>query len=189
VILVFAVALAALSVVVCGGSLEKLSRLHIKARLAIAAALAVQILIISVIPRQVAGWTGSVLQLVSYALAVYFLVQNRHIPWLWLLGLGGLSNLVAIGANGGVMPASAVALNAAGRARPKGEFLNSTSMHHPHLAFLGDNFSVPHSWPLANVFSIGDILLALGALLLLHSVCASRPVRVARRRRPLAPSA
>ncbi len=45
--------------------------------------------------------------------------QNRHIPWLWLLGLGGLSNLAAIGANGGVMPASAVALGAAGRGRPR----------------------------------------------------------------------
>ena len=59
---------------------------------------------------------------------------------------------------------------------PRGEFLNSTSLQHPHLAFLGDNFSVPRTWPLANVFSAGDIVLAVGALLLLHSVCGSRPV-------------
>jgi len=180
VILVLAVALATLSVLVCGGSLEDLAHLQIRGRGAIAAALALQILIISIIPKLVPGWLGPGLQLVSYGLAVYFLVQNRHIPWLWLVGLGGLSNLAAIGANGGVMPASPVALSAAGRVRPKGQFLNSTSLPHPHLAFLGDNFSVPHTWPLANVFSIGDIVLAAGALLLLHSVCASRPMRAAR---------
>lgn len=185
-VLVFAVALAALSVLACGGSLANLSRLQIRARGAIAAALALQILIISIIPKLVPGWLGSGLQLLSYGLAVYFLVQNRHVPWLWLVGLGGLSNLAAIGANGGVMPASPVALSAAGRARPKGQFLNSTSLAHPHLAFLGDNFSVPRTWPLANVFSIGDVVLVVGALLLLHSVSASRPVRAARHRRSLA---
>ncbi len=185
-ILVFMVAVAALSVLVCGGSLENLSRVKIKARGAIAAALALQILIISVIPKLVPGWPGSVLELVSYGLAVFFLIANRRVPWLWLVGLGGLSNLAAIGANGGVMPASPVALSAAGRVRHPGQFVNSTSLHSPHLAFLGDNFSVPRTWPLANVFSVGDIILAVGALLLLHSVCESRPMLAARRRRSLA---
>ena len=185
-ILVGMVAIAAMSVLVCGGSLENLSRLKIKARGAIAAALALQILIISVIPKLVPGWPGSVLEVASYALAVFFLIANRHIPWLWLVGLGGLGNLAAIGANGGVMPASPVALSAAGRVRHPGQFLNSTSLHNPHLAFLGDNFSVPHGWPLANVFSIGDIILAVGALLLLHSVCKSRPMLAVRRKRSLA---
>jgi hypothetical protein len=186
VILVFMVALAALSVLACGGSFENLSRVKIKARGTIVAALALQILIISVIPKEVPGWLGSGLHLGSYGLAVFFLVRNRHIPWLWLVGLGGLSNLVAIGANGGVMPASPVALSAAGRSRHPGEFLNSTSLAKPHLAFLGDDFSIPHTWPLANVFSIGDIVLAIGVLLLLHSVCESRPARAARRKRALA---
>ncbi len=185
-ILVFTVALAALSVLVCGGSLENLSRVKIKARWSIVAALVLQILIISVIPRDVPGWLGSGLHLASYGLAVCFLVRNRHISWLWLVGLGGLSNLVAIGANGGVMPASPVALSAAGRVRHPGEFLNSTSLPDPHLAFLGDNFSVPRTWPLANVFSTGDIILAFGIFLLLHSVCESRLALAAHRKRSLA---
>lgn len=173
-ILVFAVALAALSVPACGGSLERLSRLRIKARWAVLAALALQIVVISVLARQMAGWPGQVLELVSYMLAVIFLFANRRIPWLWLVGLGGLSNLVAIGANDGVMPASPVAVRAAGRVLPKGQFLNSAPLLHPRLAFLGDIFSTPRTWPLANVFSAGDVLLAVGALLLLHSVCESR---------------
>jgi hypothetical protein len=181
VILVFAVAVAALSVPLFGGSLSKLATLGIKGGWAIAVALVLQIVIISVIPKQMLGWPGQTLELGAYVLAVVFLVINRRIPWLWLVGLGGLSNLVAIGANAGVMPASPVALRAAGRARHPGQFMNSTILSHPHLAWLGDNFSVPRTLPLANVFSVGDVLLAVGALLLLHTVCSSTPARAVRR--------
>jgi hypothetical protein len=180
-ILVFMVLVAALSVLACGGSLEKLSHLRIRARWTIAAALALQILIISVIPTEMAGLPGQALELVSYALAVMFLAANRRIPWLWLFGLGGLSNLVAIGANDGVMPASPLALRASGRVLHTGRFLNSAPLLHPHVALLGDVFSTPRTWPLANVFSAGDILLALGAFLLLHTVCESRLARAASR--------
>lgn len=105
-ILVFAVAVAALSVPLFGGSLSKLAALGIKGGWAIALALVLQVVIISVIPKQMLGWPGQTLELGAYVLAVVFLVINRRIPWLWLVGLGGLSNLVAIGANAGVMPAS-----------------------------------------------------------------------------------
>jgi len=100
-----------------------------------------------------AGWPGQVLELVSYMLAVIFLFANRRIPWLWLVGLGGLSNLVAIGANDGVMPASPVAVRAAGRVLPKGQFLNSAPLLHPRLAFLGDIFRrrAPGHWPTSSV--------------------------------------
>ena len=117
--------------------------------------------------------------LASYALGIGFLVANRRIPWLWLVGGGGLANLVAIGANDGVMPASPVALRAAGRALPAGRFLNSAPLAHPRLSFLGDIFSTPRTWPLANVFSAGDVLLVVGAFLLLHTVCGSRLARLA----------
>jgi Family of unknown function (DUF5317) len=184
VILVFAVAVAALSVLLLGGSLGKLATVGIKGGWAIALALVLQVVIISVIPKQMLGWRGQTLELASYALAVLFLVINRRVPWLWLMGLGGLCNLVAIGANAGVMPASPVALRAAGRVRHPGRFMNSTVLSHPHLAWLGDNFSVPRTLPLANVFSVGDVLLAVGALLLLHSVCGSAPARAVRRTAP-----
>lgn len=174
-VLVAAVLGAALSVVACGGHLYNLARLHLRATWTVIAALALQVLIISVIASSVDGWTGQCLQLVSYGLAAFFIVANRRVPWLWLVGLGGLANLVAIGANEGVMPASARALRAAGKVTRNGRFINSRPLPHPKLAFLGDIFSTPRHWPLANVFSIGDVLLAGGALLLLHTVCASRP--------------
>jgi hypothetical protein len=181
VILVFAVAVAALSVPLFGGSLGKLATARVKGGWTIALALVLQVVIISVIPKQMLGWRGQAVELASYVLAVAFLVINRRVPWLWLVGLGGLCNLVAIGANAGVMPASPVALRAVGRVRHPGQFMNSTVLSHPHLAWLGDNFSVPRTLPLANVFSVGDVLLAVGALLLLHSLCSSAPARALRR--------
>lgn len=180
-ILVFAVAVAALSVPLFGGSLGKLATARIKGGWTIALALVLQVVIISVISKQMLGWRGQAVELASYVLAVAFLVINRRVPWLWLVGLGGLCNLVAIGANAGVMPASPVALRAAGRVRHPGQFMNSTVLSHPHLAWLGDNFSVPRTLPLANVFSVGDVLLAIGTLLLLHSLCSSAPARALRR--------
>jgi hypothetical protein len=175
VILVFAVAVAALSVPLLGGSLTRLATARVKGGWAIALALVLQVVLISVIPKQMVGWPGQAVELASYVLAVVFLVMNRRIPWLWMVGLGGLCNLVAIGANAGVMPASPVALRAAGRIRHPGQFMNSTVLSHPHLAWLGDNFSVPRGLPLANMFSVGDVLLAVGALLLLHSLCGTAP--------------
>jgi hypothetical protein len=181
VILVFAIVVAAVSVPICGGSLGKLAALEINGRWAIALALGLQVLIISVFPKQMRGWPGQIVELACYLLAMGFLVINRRTPWLWLVGIGGLCNLIAIGANAGVMPASPVALRAAGRIRHPGQFMNSTSLAHPHLSFLGDNFSVPRMLPLANVFSVGDVILAVGALLLLHSVCSSAPATALRR--------
>ncbi|MGH2757046.1 MAG: DUF5317 family protein, partial [Actinomycetota bacterium] len=94
-----------------------------------------------------------------------------------LIGLGALSNFAAIVANGGVMPASAAAQSAAGIAQEKGAFVNSGVVEDPKLLFLGDVFAIPESWPvLNNVFSVGDVLIALGALLLIHGVCGSRLV-------------
>ncbi|HEY7074541.1 MAG TPA: DUF5317 family protein [Solirubrobacteraceae bacterium] len=117
--------------------------------------------------------------LVSYALAGAFAWSNRRIPGLWLLCLGGLLNLAAITANRGTMPASAAAESAAGLTATGPA--NSSVLAHPHLAFLGDVFAIPASWPLHNVFSVGDVVLVVGACLLIGRVTGCRPPRVATR--------
>jgi hypothetical protein len=181
VILVVVVALAALSVPLLGGSLTRLGTIRLRGTPMLAAALALQILIISVVPAGLPEWSAQTLHLISYGLAAGFVVVNRRVPWLWLVGLGGLANLVAIGANAGVMPASLRALRAAGRLGHRAGFVNSGYRAGAHLRDLGDVFALPRQWPLANVFSVGDIGLAVGAFLLLHSVGASRLVPGRRR--------
>ena len=136
--------------------------------------LALQILIISVVPEG-SSTVHDLVHLSSYVLVGAVVFANRHIPWLWLVGFGGLLNFIAIASNGGVMPASASASAAAGLAPEPGEFVNSQVLPDPNLLFLGDVFGSTLPWPLPNnVFSLGDIVMALGAFLLLHTVCESR---------------
>jgi len=92
------------------------------------------------------------------------------------LAIGATLNLIAILANNGVMPASRSALRTAGRLTSSTEFLNSAAVPHPHLLFLGDILAVPHAVPLANVYSIGDLCIAMGVAIAVHGLAGSRLV-------------
>jgi hypothetical protein len=170
--LVFAVCLA--SVPLAGGRLSVLADLRFRAAWLLVVAIAVQILIVSIVPGQGSPALHNGVHIATYLLVGAFVVANRHVPWVWLVALGGVLNFAAIAANGGVMPADPDAVAAAGLAVDPGEFVNSGVVADPHLAFLGDVFWVPASWPVSNVFSVGDVLILLGALLALHCICASR---------------
>jgi MFS family permease len=164
---------AILTVPLAGGSLSKLADLRFRRFWALAAALLIQIVIISVIPEGSPG-LHSAAHMLSYVMAGYFVFANWRVPGIWLIALGGAANLAAIAANNGIMPASASALATAGRSVTPGEFTNSGVVADPNLAFLGDIFAIPKGWPLHNVFSIGDLCIALGAVIALHRLCESR---------------
>ena len=166
--------IAVFSVPLAGGRLAALADLRFRHTWLLALGLGLQILIISIAPGD-GGALHQATHVFSYVLAGAFLVLNRRVPFLWLVGVGGLMNFTAIALNRGVMPASPSALQTAGLAVEDG-FANSASLPHPLLPFLGDIFAVPAGLPLSNVFSAGDILIVLGALVLLHRVGDSRLV-------------
>jgi hypothetical protein len=116
----------------------------------------------------------SAIHLASYAFVAAFVALNLGVPYLWLIALGGMLNLVAIAANDGVMPADPTALAAAGVATDPNTFSNSTAVAEPVLLALGDIFWVPASWPVSNVFSVGDVVIVVGAFLALHTIAGSR---------------
>jgi len=148
------------------------------------AGIGTQILIISVLPGGTAGLHEAV-HMASYAMLGAFAWSNRRIPGVPLIMAGGLANFIAIAANGGVMPADPDLAQHVAREAGEG-FVNSGAVQNPHLLFLGDIFATPSSWPLYNVYSVGDLLIVLGVLVLLHGVCRSRLVpRRWRRRRPV----
>jgi hypothetical protein len=155
------------------GRLGALADLRFRARGVLFTAILAQVVIISVVPRGAAALHEAV-HLGTYLAVGAFVVANRRIPWVWLVALGGACNFAAIAANGGVMPAAPRALRAAGMVVDPTEFTNSGAVAHPHLQFLGDVFWLPSSWPVSNVFSVGDVLIVLGALLAMHCICASR---------------
>jgi hypothetical protein len=174
VILLAVLLLALVLVPLTGGRLVLLAEIELARVWAIAVALGLQIFIISVIPDRFEG-VHVPLHLLSYAFAAVFVWANRRIPGMVVIALGALCNLVAISANGGVMPATTAALRAAGLTTKAGEFANSTAVKDAKLQFLGDVFAIPDSWPIIdNVFSIGDILIAVGILWLILGVCGSR---------------
>jgi hypothetical protein len=169
--LVFLLCLA--SVPLAGGRLGALAELRFRARWVLVASILAQIVIISVVPQGSAALHDAV-HIGTYVAVAAFVVANRRIPWVWLVALGGALNFAAIVANGGIMPATPRALKAAGMVVDPAEFTNSRAVAHPHLQLLGDVFWLPSAWPVSNVFSVGDVLILLGALLAMHCVCGSR---------------
>ena len=163
-----------------GGRLQALAHVRIQWSWLIGGALALQVLAISVVPT----WPRGVLvgaHLVSYLMAGCFVWLNRRVSGLPIVALGGALNAVTIAVNGGTLPASRSALATAGIHPVAGDFNNSGVLAHPHLAWLGDVIPVPASMPMANVFSIGDLLILLGLAYGLHHLCGSRLVRSSRR--------
>ena len=106
----------------------------------------------------------------TYGGALAFLWLNRRVPGALLVGAGAASNGLTIALNGGVLPADPDAVVRAGE-RPGGEsrveagdFANSAVVADPVLPWLGDAFAWPAPLPLANTFSIGDVLVLLGVV-------------------------
>ena len=170
--LVAIVLASALAVPLLGGRLGALAEVRLRLPWALPAALALQVVALDV--PGVPDWLRRLLHVGSYLVAGLFLLANRELPGIPLVALGAAANLLAIAANGGVMPASPSALAAAGLPPEQPGFANSAALAHPRLAFLGDVFAIPAGWPLAHVFSVGDVLIAAGAAVAIHGLCGSR---------------
>jgi Family of unknown function (DUF5317) len=156
------------------GSFARFGAVQVRWPAAAIAAIAGQFLLGVAASTHVGDTIGRVVHLASYLPAAAFLIANRRLAFLWIVGLGGAANLAAISANGGVMPASATALRTAGIAQAPGSFTNSTFVDKARLGFLGDVFAIPQSWPLSNVFSAGDVLIAVGFAVVVHAMAGSR---------------
>ena len=121
-------------------------------------ALAIQIVAVEVpLPRGFAP----VVHVLTYVVAFAFLWINRSVRGAVVVGAGALSNGVTIALNGGVLPASRAAVEAAG-VDPDLAFANTAVLEHPVLPWLGDVFAWPAPLPLANTFSVGDVLIVVG---------------------------
>jgi Family of unknown function (DUF5317) len=174
VFLIALVLVSALAVPLAGGRLGALVELPLRHVWAIYAALGLAVLGVGV-PGLPDG-LRSLLLVAAYPVGAVFLAANRRVPGMALTAVGAALNLLAITANGGVMPASPAALAAAGLPVDEPGFQSSTAVDDPRLAFLGDVFAIPASWPLSNVFSVGDVLIGVGLAWGVHRICGSRLV-------------
>ena len=182
-ILGIAYLLCLLSVPLARGRLGALAEVELRRPWLCWRAIAIQVLIVSVVPGDL-GPLGEPLHMASYLLLALFAWSNRRVVGVPVIALGGLLNFIAITANGGVMPADPDALRPRGRpSRPASSSTRRPSTD-PKLGFLGDIIATPGSLPVSNVYSVGDVLILLGAFVLVHYACGSRlvPRRWAARR-------
>ncbi len=155
-----------------GGRLARFAVLRLRSTEVIGAAFLAQLGAVKTLPGP--RWLLVLLHLGSYVAAGAFVWVNRRVPGMVVLGLGALVNGMTIAVNAGTLPASPTALARAGMLTADAGFVNSGVVHAPRLAFLGDVFAVPAGLPLANVFSVGDVLIVLGAGWASWRICGTR---------------
>lgn len=181
-LLIWAIPLGILIGYLRGGRLGNLGKIELKGAWLILIALLIQLLIFPLGQRQPLITVGTeYFHLASYALLLLFAALNRREWGILAMGTGMALNLLVIGLNRGYMPTSPAALLAAGRVRVAeqlqqiGHYGNNTvQTASTRLAGLSDRFHAPDWLPLANVFSAGDVLLAVGLIWFLQE--KMRPV-------------
>jgi hypothetical protein len=175
----YAIAIGLVVGKLAGGSIGALAEMRIHWSGLILAGLIFQVILFSGPVADRVGDLGPLLYVVSTGVVLVAVLRNWDITGLPIVVVGALSNAAAIITNGGFMPASAGALLALGRSFPAG-YSNSSIVAHPALEPLTDIFAVPPPLPFANVFSIGDVQIAVGVAVV---------ITVGMRRRRQAPDA
>ena len=123
--------------------------------------LLVQVVLFTELGERLVGELAPAVYVGSTLAVLVALLRNVRLAGLPIAAVGSFLNLAAILANGGAMPADAAALRTAGFDGP-GDHTNSVVLAEPALRPLTDIFAVPAGVPLANVFSVGDVLIAVG---------------------------
>ena len=137
----------------------------------------VQIVLFSDAVAERVGAAGPLLYVVSTLMVGAAVVRNLRIPGMPLIVLGAASNMAAILANGGFMPAAPGALASLGKSAPT-IYSNSAVVAQPALELLTDRLALPRWLPFANVFSLGDVLIGVGVVMLIViSMARARPDR------------
>ena len=183
--ILYAVVIGLLAGFLAGGRLPGLAAIQLKWSWVMLAGLLVQVVLFSEPVSARIGGLGPPIYVASTAVVIGAVLANRAVPGMLIVATGAISNLAAIVANGGYMPAHPAAVAALGAAHPTA-YSNSAIVADPVLAPLTDIFVLPTWVPFANVFSVGDVLIGLGVVVVIvtamrawdrpSSVSASPPV-------------
>ena len=144
-----------------GGRLDRLASVRVRWPWVAIAAFAVQVVLFLPGVGDALGPVAQVVYVASDVAILGVILANVRLPGVALLAAGAACNVAAIVANGGSMPASPGALASLGWSEPTG-YSNSVVRTDVALAPLTDIFALPAWLPFANVFSVGDVLIAVG---------------------------
>jgi len=144
----------------------------------------VQLVLFAEPVRSIVGDLGPPLYVASTGAVLIAVIRNVRIPGMVLVAVGAGTNLAAIVANGGFMPVSEAAFAALGDGLNAG-YTNSSIVANPALEPLTDVYALPTWLPFANVFSIGDVLIAIGVAIVIVSAMRSGRVTVTGQQDPI----
>ncbi len=136
--------------------------------------LLIQIALFTETGDRLAGDLGPPIYVVSTLAVFVAVVRNWRLTGMVVVAAGALSNLIAISANGGFMPADPGALAMAGFGGP-GDHTNSIVLADPAVRFLTDIYALPAAVPMANVFSVGDVLIGVGIVIVIVAAMRRSP--------------
>lgn len=177
-ILLAAVLVSVVIALLRGGRLENLARLPLRWGGLIILAFLAQTYFIYGSPASARSGGSGVQEavLIGSALLVLLVIWlNRRLPGIAVIGLGLLLNVAVMVANGGLMPITPQAIQAVGHegrvtATEPGAKLGYSkdvvlSRAETRLWLLSDIFVLPRPFPIPSVFSLGDMLIAIGAFI------------------------
>ena len=164
--ILYAIPAGILAGLAAGGRLTGLGTLHFRWAWVFILGLAVQLVLFSDFVTERIGAAGVPIYVLSTLAVATAIAANIRIKGMPIVLLGAASNLVAIVANGGYMPASAAAMESLGMSAKAG-YSNSSFVPDPALPWLTDIFALPGWLPFSNVFSIGDVLIGLGVVVVM----------------------
>ena len=164
--ILYAIPVGILAGLALGGRVAGLATIQFKWAWVIMLGLAVQLVLFSDFVTERIGEAGVPIYVLSTLAVAGAVAANLRIRGMPIVLVGAASNLAAILANGGYMPTSPAALEALGHTFPDG-YSNSSYDPDPALPWLTDIFAMPAWLPAANVFSIGDVLIGLGVVVVI----------------------
>lgn len=159
--MIYSVVIGLVIGVIVGGRPRGLATLELRWAPLIVAGLVTQVLLFSDPVAERIGDIGPAIYVGSTLMVLAAVARNSRIRGMPVVIVGAASNVAAIVANGGYMPASREALAALGKSGPV-VYSNSSVVAQPALWPLTDIYALPTWLPGANIFSVGDVLIGLG---------------------------
>lgn len=167
-----------------GGKISNIANLPLRKAwlIAIPGCVLVVFYVAKVLGSSFAGQAAHYLHQVVYIFVLSALCFNFRIPGVIPLFIGSLTNAITAFANGGDMPVSLAAVNAAGMTEHAQLLKNGDLVRHvlmtekTRLNFLADIIPTPRPpFPFPGVHSIGDLLVAAGLFIIIqYSMCPGK---------------
>jgi hypothetical protein len=156
-----------------GGKLDRLADLRLRWATLALVGLLVQVLLFADPVSAAVGDAAPAIYVASTAAVLVAVLRDARVPGMAIIAAGAGCNLAAILANGGYMPADPTAL--ASVVDLSDGYSNSVVVADPVLRPLTDLYALPPAFPLANVFSVGDVLIAIGVVAVIVFAMRARP--------------